>query len=220
MQRANDLNRQSAQLLQQRLHTRAVFSDNVDVITPRFVRPVARVAGKSEAAERVRREKDPIGLVIADHHLRPMNHRRHKKADGMRAGFQRIALADNDGAVAEIPAVKGFDHLEGLRIADDAHRRIAVGQQPQCGGMVRLHMRNDEVIDSPVACRLLDTGQPFSGHTTVGSIEQNSLFVCKQIGIVRHTVRYAVLSFKEVQRCIRHSRRKQRRGNLSFVHLR
>ena len=105
-------------LLEQGLHLRAVFADDVAVIAAGLVHIVAEevdligeqcAVDRAERAEGVGREQRARRQVIADHNLRPVDHR---------------ALRNVSGVVAGLEVSPSLDEVEGV-LRGDADRGTA-----------------------------------------------------------------------------------------------
>ena len=64
--------------------------------------------------------------------------------------------------------------------------------------MVGLQVMNDQVIRLTAVQGLLHVGHPLVGGTAVHGIHDGDFVIQNDIGIVRHTVRYNILTFKQV----------------------
>ena len=133
MQRADDLYVEICDLFERSLHLRTVFADDIGVIATRFVdKRVVKVqlVGKQrtiervEGAESIGGEEYFVGLVVGEHDLRPVHHRRHDKLKLMLAGGERIVFLHDDRAIEHVLIKKLADHLAGFSGADDLGVRI------------------------------------------------------------------------------------------------
>ena len=100
MKRANHGYAERLRFIQQRFDLYAVLTDNIRVIAAVFRHVRCRFVGKyvavqcAEAAECVGGIERFLCHVICDHHLGPMNKRRHDKGEDVSAGAECVALLD------------------------------------------------------------------------------------------------------------------------------
>ena len=64
--------------------------------------------------------------------------------------------------------------------------------------MVGLHVLHDQVIGGAISQRIADVVQPFVGKGRVYRVHDCHVVVKDCVGVVAHTVRYAVLTLKQV----------------------
>ena len=206
MQRADHVDVHRCCLLEQRLHLCAVFADDVHIVAPCIVQPVAfkihlirkKVAGeRAERAECIRRKERLCRGVVGDHGLRPMHHRRHQERKRVAASRERIALGNNLAARINIKQEKLPDHRNGLRVGDDGYLRVAQHEFFHRGGMIRLHVVDDEVIKLPSGQHVRKAFKEYAAHGFVHGVEQNGFFIQKNIGVVGHAARDRKHVFKQ-----------------------
>ena len=205
MQRRNRRDRQRGELAQDALHLRAVFSDDAEVVSAGLVLPGLRTVERAEFAEGVRRKDDPFLLVIGHHDLRPMHHRRGNEAERAAAQRQRIPVLDGQAApVAAIP-VEALHHGERLGGRHDGRLGIALQEQADIGGVIRLHVLHDEIVGLAAAQHAGDVFQPCAAKARLHRIQNGDFLIRDDIGIIGHAVRHGVLRFKQVEVVIVHA---------------
>ena len=195
VQGADGLNVQPRELFQGRLDLGAVFAHNVGVVAAGVLQPILvevhlvveqGAVHRAEGAEGVGGEQDLLALLIADHHLGPVDHGGGVEAQGVLAQLQGVALLDHQGVAVHVEVVELANHLEGFGVAHNLQVGI-VGQQHLNGGaVVGLHVVDDEVIQGLVPQRgphVLDELQRDGG---VHRVQQSGFLVQNDVGVVRH----------------------------------
>ena len=207
MQRADNPDIQCCGLLQHRLHLRAVFADDSEVIPSCFTGPAFLVHGvqRAELAEGVRAEQHLVLLVVGHHDLRPVHHRRGNELQRMAAELQCVPFLCDDPPAGVIFAGKVLHHGEGLGRRHDLRFRILLRESFDAGGMVRLHVVHDQVVRLPARQRSFQVFQPGAGEVPVRGIHDRNLFIQDHIGIVGHAFRHDVHSLKQVDFVIVHA---------------
>ena len=181
VERADRFDLQRGGLFQQRLHLRAVLADNVVVVAPCLRRP-RRVGGapqRAEAPEGVGGEEELLCFLVGDHHLRPMNHRGEHKMKRMRAEGERFTLADLQQAVVCrcFRAEELAEHCEGLGVADELHFLIFLRKAQDAAGVVRLHVRDHEVVRPAPIQFVCELDEPFVRRAGIHAVHDGDLFV-------------------------------------------
>ena len=197
---AVDLNRGG--LLEQGLHLRAVFADDVAVIAPRLVHIIAeevdligeqRAVDRAERAEGVSREQRARRQVIADHDLRPVDHRGAQECERVVAGLEGVALLDEmEGVLRGDAAAELLQHGADAVAADDDGLRMAQQHLADRAGMVRLHVVDDEIVELAPGQNVVDVLEEYLADRRIDRVEQDGLVVEQQIGIVGNSVRHGV----------------------------
>ena len=101
---------------------------------------------RAEGAEGVGGKEDAVGDVEGHHGLRPVNHRRAHKGDGVLAEGEGVALLHLDALMsvhmeAELP----HEH-ECLLVGDQFHLGMAQQDLLDAGGVIRLQMVDQQVV--------------------------------------------------------------------------
>ena len=177
MERAYRGDIESGSLLEQRLHGSAVFSDDAEIVSSCFARPVLVRVERAELAERIRREEDLVLCVVSHHDLRPVNHRRKDKIQLMLAERERVAVFDGKRIFDEIPAVEVLYHRESLIVADYHGVGISCGKLRDARRVVGLHVLNYEIIGLPAGESRFKIFEPFGGEVPVHRVHDGNLFV-------------------------------------------
>ena len=71
--------------------------------------------------------------------------------------------------------------------------------------MIRLHMVNDKIVGSFSSRCDLDVLNPFIAESAVNAVRNGNFFVKDHIGIICHSVRHDVLTFKKINFMIIHA---------------
>ncbi len=85
-----------------------------------------------------------------------------------------------------------FQHGLGLAVAHKLHTGVARDEGVYRGGMVRLHMRNDEVIRRSAAERIGEIFKIRLIHSLVHRVEHGDLIIEHHVRVIRHAIRHAV----------------------------
>ena len=107
MERADEVDRKARCLLEDVDDLRAIFADDVDIVTAGRIEVVffkvdlvcIDVADRTELAKGIGTEEDVIRQVIGHDDFRPMDHRRFDELQGMFAQSQLVPFLDGDIAV-------------------------------------------------------------------------------------------------------------------------
>ena len=199
---ADDGNIQPRRLFQQRLHLRAVLAHDADVVPAGFVCPVFFHVQSTELAEAVSGEENLVIGIIGHDDLRPVNHGRTHKGQGVLAQAQSIALAHHHAPIGVVVAEEVLHHHE--RLGGGNHGRLGVDLQEigDVGGVVRLHVLHHQVVRLAAAQGVLNVVQPLMGKAPVYGVHNSDLFVHDGVGIVAHAARDNVLSLEQVDRMV------------------
>ena len=181
-------------LFQQGLHLGAVLAHDVGIVPPGLVHPVpleVHLVGEenavqgAEGAEGVGGKEDLVGAVIADHHLRPVDHGGEGKGEGVPAGAQGVPLFDQQSP-AGVDAVKLPDQIDGLAVAHHGGLRVAQHQISQRGGVVGLHVVDEHIVQRSAVQRMLQIFKELGLDGAVHGIQQDGFLVQQQIGVIGH----------------------------------
>ena len=187
------------EFFQERLHLRAVFSHYVEVVSARLARPVVRFVGEgAEFAERVRRKQHFLLLFVSYRHFRPMHHGRGNESKFVFAQSERIALF-YDQLVRKVAAVEVAEHLEHFCVAHHRHGRILRRKCRDARGMIRLHVRNDQIVRLSAAERDVHVAEPLRYPRPVHGVHDRDLVIEYDVRIVRHSFGHFVLPFEKVE---------------------
>ncbi len=83
--------------------------------------------------------------------------------------------------------------------------RVFLQKYRNTGGMVGLHMLDNQIIRCFSFQYCFQILQPFFAERAVNRIHNRCFFIHNYIGIVRHAVRHPVLSFKQIHLMVIHS---------------
>lgn len=123
------------------------------------------------------------------------------KGQRVRAEGKGFAVLYDDFVRKNI-AEELFRDLEGLCVADHGRSGIGFQKSRDGGGMVGLHMRNDEIGGFFVPQRGLYVVQPFVRPALVRGIHDRDFFVENDVRIVTYSFRDDILTFKKVYRFV------------------
>ena len=186
------LNVQPGGLFQHRLDLGPVFAHDVGVIPPGLVQIVPvevhlvgeqRAVQGPEGAEGVRRQQELVRLVIGHQHLRPVDHRRGHKMQGVPPGAEGVPLLHHADA-ALVPGAKELgQHIPGGGGAHHGGLRVPGQQVPDVSGVVRLHVLHHQIVQSPASQPVGHVFQKAAAHGGVGGVEQHRFPVHQQIAV-------------------------------------
>ena len=205
VERTDDFNVKLRRFFEQRLSLRAEFADYADVVSPCLAVPVLLGVKRAEFAESVCGKKHLVLAVIACHNLRPMNHRSKDKGQRMGAEGERFAVLNGNLFVFERERKIIFHHCKGLCVGNDFCVRKSFNKFFNACRMIRLHMVNDKIVGSFSSRCGLDVLNPFIAESAVNAVRNGNFFVKDHIGIICHSVRHDVLTFKKINFMIIHA---------------
>ena len=208
VQRADRLDLDRRGLFQQSLYLCAVFADDVGIVAPRIVEPLGLevdLVGIEVAAQRAKRAKGVGGEeglrrgIIGHHDLGPVYHRGHDEREGVFAGAERIHLGDEVNAAVDVEGEEVLHHLRGLLIADERDLWIAEHDGLDRGGVVRLHVVDNEIVQLAAVQHVRQIFKEDGRDGVVDRVEQDGLFVQNNVGIVAHAARDGIDVFEQRQ---------------------
>ena len=103
----------------------------------------------------------------------------------MLAGGQGVPLVHQDGPLG-VGGVELADHVDGLAVAHDAGLGVAEHQVAQGGSVVGLHVVDEDIVQLPAAEGMLQILHKLGLDRSVHRIEEDSLLVQEQVGVVGH----------------------------------
>ena len=97
----------------------------------------------------------------------------------MRAEGDRPALANLQQAVVRrrVRAEELAEHCEGLGVADELHFLIFLRKAQDAAGVVRLHVRDNEVVRTAPVQLVRELGEPFVRRAGIHAVHDGDLFV-------------------------------------------
>ena len=199
MQREYALYFKSRYFFQNALHLHSVFADYAEIIPPRLASPILVGIARAELSESVRRKQRLVGFVIRHYYFGPMNHRSGDEFQRMRSEFESRAVADNDLTVGKIRAEELFHHNKRLLGRGDLRVRILLREKLDIRRMVGFHMLNDQIIGRSAVKRGFKVTCPLLSEIFVHGVKYGDFLVLDDVRIVRHTVRYVILSLEKVK---------------------
>ena len=117
-----------------------------------------------------------------------MDHGGQEKAQPVAAQLQHIPLAHGDQALVRggIGAEELAQHDKGLGVAHQLHLRVEGGQAGDVGGVVRLHVGDDQIVRGAAVQGIVQVLQPGLGDTGIHRVHHGDLLVGDDIGIIAH----------------------------------
>ena len=104
-------------------------------------------------------------------------------------GIQNTAFFDNVGLARKIQIKELTDHSLRFGIADKDGIRPAAQNFRNGGGMIRLHMLNNQIIQLTSGQRMLQIFKEDAADGLVHRIKENGCIVQKKIRIIGNTIR-------------------------------
>ena len=97
----------------------------------------------------------------------------------MRAEGERFTLADLQQAVVCrcFRAEELAEHREGFGVADKLHFRIPLREAQDAAGVIRLHVRDNEVVRTAPVQLVRELGEPFVRRAGIHAVHDGDLFV-------------------------------------------
>ena len=223
VQRANGLDVQSRGLFQQRLHLRAVFPHDVQVVAAGFAGPVGlfvKLCHSAKAAKAISGEQHLLAALIADHDLRPVHHGGKHKGQGVGAKAQALAVLHHHAALlCHSISAKELIHIqEGLGVAHHLHLRIECRQLCDICAVVRLHVGDHQIIRLTACQSFGQVFQPRLGSAGIHRVQNGGLLVQNDIGIIAHAGGHRILALEEVDGGIIHANAQNGFTDLVYAH--
>ena len=110
-----------------------------------------------------------------------MHHGRHDEGEAVLAAGEGVALGD-DVVVERIGQLKELtEHGLDLCVANDGEVGVSERQLLDRCGVIRLHVRDHKVVKSSAAERVRNVLEKAAAHRLVDGVEQDGLFVQKQV---------------------------------------
>ena len=212
----------TCKLFENVLHLHTVLSDNVEIITSCLASPAVIVLciESSELAESVSREKKLLALLIGEHNLRPVNHRRKNKFQCVASEGECVALLDCDCPARKVSDLKELTHkLEGLSVADRDNVGVLFYQSHKASCVVGLHVRDNYIVGLFAVKGLLEVIKPLGCFSSVRRIHYSYLLIENNIGIISHTLGNFVLALKQVNVIVIDAYVANCFGNIVFIHF-
>ncbi len=205
-------------LLQQSLYLGTVLTHNIQIVPPGLVQPLPLLLQRAELAEAVGGKQNLLAVLIADHHLRPVDHGRHNKMEGMAAQREGIPLLHRDLTACILAGEKLGEHGKGLGVAHQRHVRIFLRQQADASGVVRLHVLDHQIIRLASGQGLLHIPHPGHRPAAVHRVHHRHLLVQNHIGVIGHAVGHGVLPLKQTDGGVVYTHAADGVGNMFFTH--
>ena len=203
MRRANHLDEHTVQFLQSLLHGSTILADDIGIVTFHLAPIEGRVhvgvdrspVERSETTECIAGEKNVVREVVADHGLRPVDHRNHVETQLVVSQLERIAFIDRPCLCTD--AVEALHHVERLLIAYERYVRVKLTKQTDGTGVVRLHVVDDQIINGAFADNLPHLFYKQVEKVHINRVDQRDFLVSNQVRVIGHPVRQRPQSFKQ-----------------------
>ena len=198
VERADPGDVQGGGLFQQVLYLYAELAHDADVIAAGFIIPGLLHVQGTEFAEGIGGEQHFVVGVIGHNDLRPVHHGGGDEAEGVFAQGQGVPVADHHAAVGIVGAEHVLHHQKG-QVGGHYHCfRVMSEEHVDVGGVVRLHVLDDEVIRGAAPEPGFQVLQPFPAEACVYGVKDGDLLVQDHVGVVGNAVGDGVLAFKQV----------------------
>ena len=127
-----------------------------------------------------------------------MDHGREDEGEGVAAQFEGAAVLSYLAILHQVGAEEVVHHGESLGGGHHGSLGIGLEKAVDVGGMVRLHVLDDEIVRLPTGQGVLQIVQPLVGEMLVHGVHDGHLLVQDQIGVVAHAVGDLVLALEQV----------------------
>ena len=119
---------------------------------------------------------------------------------------QRISLSHNDPSVGIIRAEESLHHRKSLGGRNNGSIGINFQELCHVGGMIRLHMLDNQIIRGSAFQSLGNIIQPRLGKELIYSVHNSDLIIQNSIGIVAHAIGNNILSFEQIDLMVIHAK--------------
>ena len=142
----------------------------------------------AEDSECVCGEQGSGGLLVSHHHFRPVNHRGIYEGEHVLSGAQLFPLFHLKEVVVQVPANVVLQHVLDLGGRHDLGLRVTAHQLAQGRAVVRLHVVDDDVIQTPAIQQVIQVIVEHANHGIVHRIQHYGLLIIDKIRIIRHSL--------------------------------
>ena len=129
-----------------------------------------------------------------------MDVRRAHEGEHVAAEVEGRAILRDDLAIGEVGPEVGDHHLEGRRGGDDLGGGVLLHERGDAGGVVGLHVLDDQVVGGAAGERGIDVAEPLVDEVSVDGVHHGNLLRAEDdVGVVRHpALSHIVLPLEEV----------------------
>ena len=169
VERADDLNVQVGGLLENGLHELAELTDDAKVVAASLASPalgILDVVG-AKLAKAVGTKEHLVGGLVGENHLGPVNVGGADKGQAVAAQIEHIALFDDHFALGEVGAKVVDHHAESTHAGHDLRLGIALHKGGDTGGVIGLHVMDDQVVRRTAIEHGLEVAEPLVNKTAV-----------------------------------------------------
>ena len=195
---ADGLNVQIGGLLEECLYLGTVLTHDADVVAAGLTGPVLLHVQSAELTEAVGGEQDLVGGVVGHHDLGPVDHGGGHEMEGVLTQREGIPLLDDHAVFGEVLAEEILHHGKGLSGGHQNGIGVGLEEVDDIGGVVGLHVLNNEEIGGTASQHALDVVQPLVGEAGVYGVHDGDEVVQDDVGIIGHAVGNNVLALKQI----------------------
>ena len=201
VERADNLNVQVGGLFEHGLHEFAELTDDAKVVTASLAGPPFRILDVvgAELAKAVGTKKHLVGGLVGEEHLGPVNVGGADKGQAVAAQIEHIALFDDHFALGEVGAKVVDHHAESTHAGHDLRPGIALHKGSDTGGVIGLHVMDDQVVGRTAIEHGLEVAEPLVDKASVDRIGDSDFIAQDNIAVVCHAVLgHVVLALEQV----------------------
>ena len=160
-----------------------------------LIRKERTVCG-AEGSEGIGGEKNPVGGIVGHHDLRPVDHRSIYEGQCMRTAREGLSLLHDDTHRIHVKREILLHHDRKLLVAEDPDIRIAPHQLFERRAVVRFHVMHHDIVQMTAGKRIFDILKEHCSDRGIHRVEQNSLLIQKQVGIIGNPARNRIDALK------------------------
>ena len=111
---------------------------------------------------------------------------------------QRLTVTDNFCVFGQILSEEIVHHSKSFGVGNQGGFGINTQELFDIGRVIRFHMLNDQIIGFSCTKAMRDIVQPLMRKTAIHRVQNGNFLIHQDVGIIRHSARYLVLPFKQV----------------------
>ena len=201
VERTDDLDVQVGGLPEHGLHELAELTDDAKVVAACFASPALGILDvvSTELAKSVGTKEHLVGGLVGEEHLGPVHVGSTDKRQAVAAQVEHIALFDDHLALGEVGAKVVDHHAEGAHACHDLRLGIALHKGGDTGGMIGLHVMDNQVVGRTAIERGLEVAEPLVDKASVDRIGDSNFIAQDNIAVVCHAVLgHVVLALEQI----------------------